>query len=444
MKLFLRLILLYLLVFAEFCFGGWSGSLSGFYNTIGSTSNVGGNKAWGEARLKFQGNRNKLFFSDFSIATQVNDLGLISVSVHELNLTYNRANFSLSAGRSILPWSELDSTWGIGALNNRENFNFYKPLQEGLTGINFSMKSKNFGLDAFGSYLYIPELNPATDLDRENKTVGTRSPWVNSIPTTTTIPSNPTVQIPIYFNIPSIDYASIIFNYSFGLNLRYSTPNFSINAFAMRKPENQVSTLGNFSADVQELSTSINIYLNPQIFYQTVGGANVAWKINDRFSWKSSFLVIKPDKEPLDSNYYRNLNLLYEYTKIKGDKVDQTYLSTGVSYDLSYWKFSINYLSRLSKYQISEDLLAATPRWNQVINLYVKYFSKKPYFFEGDVKVDMLSKDRVIDARVGWIFHPHLRAMLGVRIIGVNEEEESFWKNFRNNDAVYLSGHFVF
>jgi hypothetical protein len=86
----------------------------------------------------------------------------------------------MSFGRKILPWSGVDSLWGLGKFNNRKNFDYFDPGQEGLVGIEYENRSSNgFFWKAFGSPVYVPEMNPSLDINKSKKTITSRNPWAN-------------------------------------------------------------------------------------------------------------------------------------------------------------------------------------------------------------------------------------------------------------------------
>jgi hypothetical protein len=66
----------------------------------------------------------------------------------------------------------MDITWGFGKLNNRKNFDGFDPGQEGLVGLSFERKSANgMRYRFYGSPMYIPEMNPSTDINKKDKTI---------------------------------------------------------------------------------------------------------------------------------------------------------------------------------------------------------------------------------------------------------------------------------
>ncbi|MGK0368041.1 MAG: hypothetical protein ACI9QD_001181, partial [Thermoproteota archaeon] len=143
--------------------------------------NVDGNRfladiEFGYYRLnKDEGSQKAIEFS-----AQYNDLQALSFSVKNAFYRYQYLGGTLTLGREVLKWSEADKYWGFGFLNNRENFDFFEPDQEGLVGSSFK-KSFNFGAGkvtahAFATFLYIPELNPGLKQDNAAGTITATSP----------------------------------------------------------------------------------------------------------------------------------------------------------------------------------------------------------------------------------------------------------------------------
>lgn len=419
----------------------FSGSLG--FSTNSYSQDIEGNYYFGDLEIRYDNLERYSFGQAFSVGAQYNDAGLLSFSVHEAFLNYKWSDFEVSFGRRILSWSQLDSLWGLGAVNNRENFTFFDPGQEGLVGISAKGKFGYFRFQGFGSMLYIPELNPSLDIDESNQTVGTRSPWGLNLPTSTKA-VNDDVELPIFYNVDMPATSDILLNYSLGGQLAFDFRRGSVEVFAIRKPENKTSVAGNILAEVLESTTSVNVNITPQIFYHNVFGAQAKYRPIKGLELYGSVIHIDPENLPTTADFYQNLLRLYQYTSVTGSKKEETYAGLGASWKKPSYYVAANYIARVSAYDIGEDLLVERPRWNQAINLKAHFEIIQNLFIGADFKFDMLTRDRLSMIDADYYVSKSLKVSAGVHIIGTDDDEQSFWSKFKNNDSVHMSMHYIF
>ncbi|NBW04146.1 MAG: hypothetical protein EBR87_10660, partial [Cytophagia bacterium] len=142
---------------------GHIGGMSNQFNR--DIGDVPGNRYNGDLNFTYYNNRPDELERKFNLSALVNDQSLTMYSLQEAYVakqgifrswdSAEKTGDQLKFGRQILPWSTVDQTWGLGKLNNRKNFDYFDPGQEGLLGINYENKSSNgFFWKAFGSALY--------------------------------------------------------------------------------------------------------------------------------------------------------------------------------------------------------------------------------------------------------------------------------------------------
>jgi len=440
--MFLKVLLLILVAQLSFS-KNWDVEFGGRSNVLNSTvGDVDGNRFWLEFDGQYSSLPKKGFGYHGDLYVQRNDTGLISGSLREAYLRYKNGNGTLFVGRKIHAWSFTDSYWGIGTTNNRENIDFYRPGQEGLTGLSYQWNNKRFGFTAFASYINIPELNPNTDIDAENRTIGSRNPFGRNFPGTTTA-LNPGQVTPIFYDVEELDIASIVFNYSVGLSARVKGKNWLLKGFILRKPENTTSTSGRFIADVQENASSIEVSARAEVFYHTVLGGDLQYAVNRRTKLYASLLHIVPDEESQDGSNSGELEELSRLTSIQVGKKIQTYASVGGIHAARRYKLGLHYLARVSEFDVEGDSTVSFPRWSQAVSVDGEWLVGRRWRLKGNVKVDTIEQSRIFSVSVGYKYNANLRFVFGVDGIGA-DEENSFWSQFQNNDAVYVASYISF
>lgn len=394
---------------------------------------VVGNRYFGDLNLTYKsynGSSSKVF----DLSSRVNDQQKLMYSLKEAKIEFNRANTSLVLGRTILDWSHVDQNWGLGRLNNRVNFDYFEPGQEGLTGILWEQKFKNgFSYSLFGSVVYVPEMNPSIEINEEEKSLSCKNPWCDVPASSTEFEGK---DVPIYYTVNYPEIADVVFRYTAGLKLGYEKNWFSMNAFFMRKPENNISIAAEVVAE-SDLS-AINVEATPQFYYHNIAGGNIEIKFSDELKAYGSAISINPNNVPDGSQPF------IQYTGLKPNKKKEEYLSGGLLYSDGDFKGHVGYIARVSEFDKENDILVDLPRWNQAVHVALSKNLTRKLFVGLDYKFDMLTEDRLTMFNTSYSFGPSVIASLGVNIIGTDPKQESFWSKFENNDSVYSSLKYKF
>ncbi len=418
---------------------------SGFKGSVGFQTNewvddvgeVVGNKYWGEFDLGYDSTSAIDMDKKFRLKTRVNDEGQIMFSLPESYLKYDFGEHTAYFGRAILPWSALDAAWGFGKLNNRVNFDGFEPGQEGLAGVLVDFKlSPSVRLQAFASGLYIPEMNPGTKTDKDKGTVECTNPWCSAPDAEADTNDDGDPDTPIVYDVNMPEIQDIIFRYSIGGNIDLKVKDFGFNAFVIRKPENTISLSVEVSLDAP--NNVVNAEITPQVYYQNVAGMEANYDVVRNVNIYASYLGIKPDKNP-DRD-----EPLIVYTGIKPNKKDEEYVGTGVRYNNKNFKASVNYVARISEFDITDDVLVEYPRWNQAANLNLSLGLTRKLGLSFDYKYDMHTEDRLTMFRANYLYRPNIIITAGANVIGSRAENDSYWSNFVNNDTVYSSLKYTF
>lgn len=404
---------------------------------------VTGNQHFGDINLKYQSLNSENVYKGFQFSTRVNDQEHMMYSIQEAVVEWRYSSSRLAMGRATLDWSYADQVWGLGKVNNRVNFDYFEPGQEGLTGFFYDKKYNNgFSFGVFGSFFYVPEMNPATQVN-DDGTIDCKNPWCTEMDSQVDIEGNMT---DVYYNVNYPEISEILLRQSFGLQAAQkfkviTSDNFNMNmnisGFYIRKPENNIST----SAEVKYQTPEKRLFVDitPEVYYHDVKGGNIELEIEE---WNTtlygSAISIVPEKNPDGGSP------LIQYTALKPRKLQEDYLSTGLIFDNGRVKGHAGYIARVSEYDRESDLLAEYPRWNQAVHLAMSFNATRKIGVSLDYKFDMLTEDRLTMVHTSYRFGPNVFAGLGVNIIGTNPDEESFWTRFENNDSVYSSLKYTF
>lgn len=416
---------------------------------------VTGNEYFGDFNIEYKSATDSNTKKNFELKSRMNNEEQLMYSIREANVEWNYSDSQIVLGRKNLNWSKADAAWGLGKVNNRVNFDFLEPGQEGLTGITYRKTvMKNFDVSVFGSFVYIPELNPGMKIDKDNGTIECQNPWCSAFDSSAPIEGK---DIPIFYNVNYPKIEEIVNRQSFGINFDYKR-NLDIealseksgdilaknndivarlNAFFMRKPENTLSVSAEIKYKVDE--QLIYVDATPEVYYHDVSGGNISIDLAKYdLSLTGSYISISPNVYPDGGQKY------IEYTGIKPNKKKEEYLSSGITFDNGTLKIVSGYIARVSEFDTENSLLVEYPRWNQAINLAASAKLTRKLQLEFDYKFDMLTEDRITMFNSSYMLGPNIIAGLGFNIIGTAKGKDSFWSNFENNDSLFSSLKFRF
>jgi hypothetical protein len=419
-------------------FGGMSNQLS---SDIGD---VPGNRFNADFKFSYERSVPYEIERKFEFAALVNDQGLAMFSLPEAYVGFQgifrpaltpngKSGDKVKLGRQILAWSQVDRLWGFGKLNNRRNFDFFDPGQEGLIGVGYENRSSSgFFWRAFGSGLYVPELNPGLDIDKKKRTITSRNPWADAPAPSTVISGNET---PIEYIVNYPEISDIVFRYSAGLNAGWENKHWALDGFFIRKPENQLSTLVEIA--VASNADSVKAFINPEFYYHDLYGGNLKYRNADLEIYISG-IAIRPNTYP-DGDQTAT-----RYTEIKTEKRREDYVGGGISLVNDRFGVGANYVARLSPFNRDSDSLAADPRWNQAVNTFIMKTLGRSIKLSADFKYDTLTTDRLFMFRADYKAAKQLLVSAGVNVIGTPADGKSFWSPFTNNDALLAAMRYTF
>lgn len=413
---------------------GYVGGLSNQGSS--SVGDVPGNRYNGSMEFDYLNKPAQTFHKEtrFTLAAQHNDQSLTQYSLQEayIKLPASEKN-TFKVGRQIIPWSAVDANWGFGKLNNRRNFDFFEPGQEGLVGLQFERKSANgMRYRAFYSPLYLPETNPSLDINNRDKSITSRSHWGNPPAPTTMYNGN---EIPVLYTVNYPSISEVVYRHSVGANIGYESKHWVMDNFVMRKPENSLSTKVDFKLNT--IDDVVEVQVDPQVYYHDTYGSTLKWRNKDVEIYGSA-IAIRPNTFPDGSEE------AYQYTEIKTEKRREDYLGLGISKTNDLYGIGLNYVARLSPFDRQKEELAEDPRWNQAVNVNAYFALTRKLTVVGDLKYDMLTTDRLMRGRVAFSATRNFQLLAGFNSIGTPTDGKSYWSTFTNNDSVYGALRYIF
>jgi len=416
---------------------GQIGALSNQVNS--QVGDVPGNRFNGNLFFDYHKDMKSTYARDlerrFTFAAQVNDQSLATYSLQEAYVGGTLTSKDhIRFGRQILDWSQIDSTWGFGKLNNRRNFDYFEPGQEGLIGLLYERKSSNgMKYRAFASGIYVPELNPPLDINKQDKTITSRHPWADTPAQTAEVEPGNTKRIAYTVDYPEI--SDVIYRYSVGANLGFESKHWVVDNFIVRKPENQISS--QVTVSLNPTADVINAKVVPQFYYHDVYGSSLKYRNQDIEMYVSG-IAVRPNSFP-DGNKEATRT-----TAIKTEKRREDYMGGGISKTNDLYGVGFNYVARLSPFDRDKESLALDPRWNQAVNVFVLRNFGRHFSASTDIKYDMLTTDRLVMVKGSYKVSKELLLSLGVNMIGTPTDGKSYWAPYTNNDMVYGSLKYIF
>jgi hypothetical protein len=393
---------------------------------VEDVGDVVGNEHQTDANFSYHSDPSLSFTKNFDVKARLNSADQLMFSLSEAYLDFKFKNSNLSFGRVPLDWSKTDEIWGFGMLNNRVNFDFFEPGQEGLIGAWFKKRpKKGFQFDSFISFLYAPEMNPGLTIDNDTGEVICDNPWCK--PPASEAEPTPGNTIPVRYSVDFPEITDVVLRYSVGMRMGYKWDKFEVSGFFMRKPENQISITA--EVVVEPDNSVVNAFVTPQFYYHNLYGGRLDYNPNKNWNVYAAALSTNPSETP-DGNVPN-----IDYTELKIEKRSQHYVATGVNANFLHLRTGINYIARTSDFDIEEDLLVEYPRWNQAVNVYLQMQLTSRMRTKFDFKMDTLTNDRLTVFDLAYQMSPTVATKAGVRMIG--SDNLSFWSDFQNNDSVF-------
>lgn len=197
--------------------------------------------------------------------------------------TRNSDSQTFYLGRKKMLWSEIDARWDLGLWEPLFEWNPLAPERQGLTGIFWQVDRPFYTVTLYGSPFFIPDQGPSFEI--ENGTFVKGNPWFRRPPESIRIFSE-TTSIDYHFDRPS--ESQVVMHSSLGGKISFGDPqSLRVQASYIYKPSNQLALGYDGTLDVAK--DKGNVELQPQVFYHSLAGLDVTYKVN---SWKMGVSVV--------------------------------------------------------------------------------------------------------------------------------------------------------
>ncbi len=354
-------------------------------------------------------------------------------------------NAKLTFGRQKLDWHANEEFWQLGNLNGVQGFGLLDTKQEGLLGVQLETKlTKNWNVNLFISYLYVPSLNPVLDVE-DGKIIST-SEWVRLPPTETRI-SGRTVPIHYELNFPKI--SDVVFKKSLGIQSGYNWGSGSISGFAIYKPENKLRI--NAEASYVPAIDKVSVVADPVVNHHLMLGTQIEQNISDikfivgmdvtdpNAKLGKDFDILEPIK--LEEN---NRTFSSEYFSVQPNYDRESYFHSSANWTGEAIGLSLNYIKLLSSnVRGSDDFFSDTVKWKSAVGLGYSYIINDFFNISGVFRYDLRRKDNILKNEVAVNLDSSIHVIVGLEFLKA-PQMESYWSAYRANDTVYSSLNYTF
>ena len=384
-----------------------------------------------DADVSWDNLKKKKNHQKFKASARMNDKGATMISIEEASLNYKlqdggRARF----GRYAIDWAPLDDIWGTGIINNRKNFDLVDHGNEGVIGLNAKFKlGKNWAIEGFGSYLYVPELNPM--IEEEDGKLTSKSEWAELPPAYANLGQGGTVA-PINYTLNKPKLADIVFKPSYGISGGLDSKHWIAKGFYMHKPENTFRVSATVSTNASAGVIDAQIY--PELYNENIFGGQMSYR-NKSFQVDTMILTVRPESTPQSSALVRR------YLTIETRRQKEDYFMTGFTRKKKVFSWGVYYLHLFSGAPAGDDTLGNKPKWSRSIKTKFSLEILKDARWKFDMTHDVEKEDTVLSTGVEYDLARGFKSELGIRAISA-PNDGTYWAPFRGNDAVYVKlGH---
>jgi hypothetical protein len=367
---------------------------------------------------------------------------------YSLPVAWGSAEFEthkFTLGRIILDWHANEEFWQLGDLNGVQGFSLLDTKQEGIVGANFEFEFwKNWNLQIFLSYIYIPTLNPSISV--ENGEVTSTSEWVRLPPKETTV-NGVTVPIQYELNYPNID--KVIFQKTLGSRLAYNWGSGEFSGFAIYKPENDIRVNAEASYDPAVGAVVVNadpivnhhLMLGVQL-EQNYYGVNytVGMDVTDpNARLGKDFKSLDPIKLEENNKTYHS-----EFFSVEPSYVRESYFHSSATWSEDYLALSFNYIKLLSSnVRGSDDFFETTVKWKSAFGLGYSYTVNDLINISGVFRYDIDREDNIFKNEVGLNLDTNVNLIIGFELLKA-PLDTSYWSAYRANDTIYSSLNYFY
>ncbi|MFN3453840.1 MAG: hypothetical protein ACK41T_02695 [Pseudobdellovibrio sp.] len=170
------------------------------------------------AHLKSYQSEHDIFKIDLHGAYSAGNAVLSYINIKELYFTFDiDYSSSVHVGRKLMNWSDADQRWNLGMFQPQFRWNPLDVENQGVFGVFYEKRSNNVTFSLFGSTVHIPDQGPGYEL--KNGKFEASNPYFTPPPQNIYFQD---VLLPIDYNIHEPEFSEVVFQPSFGIQLKYS------------------------------------------------------------------------------------------------------------------------------------------------------------------------------------------------------------------------------
>lgn len=345
----------------------------------------------------------------------------------------NQSNIlSFAVGRKILDWNTLGANWGISLLNPQRGFNLLENDEEGLLGTLFNGRFGKLSFSFFGSYIYIPQLNPPQKIEKGK--VVTANEWARTPHKNILYHGN---LRPVYYVLHEPSMSDIVKRPAFGGRFLGDFSYFNISFYYLFKGDNsaKMEANGRYILKKGKESGYAKVDVYPKVINHHLFGASSKVKLNKYFSVSVSYDESIPKDNVLNSKgerFYRFAQTIYS----------EKYFTANTTYKNEKLDLRLNYLYLINQNEIENDIFRAVPRWYDAIGFYGSYKIFRRVKLTGEFRQDFSTKDVTIRTAADFLANKNTAITLGAEF--VQSINDTFWSNYKNNDSIYVNAKLIF
>lgn len=375
----------------------------------------------------------------------------MNYSVPEAYLQFNNENSITTLGRRHIDWDEQERFWHLGKMNGLQGFKLLDEKEEGIFGYHFDYRlSSNIKVSFIFSYIHIPVLNPAINVDSEGKITST-SEWYRKPPTETFIAGQ---RKDIFYEMNTPKVKDVIFKKTIGANISYNWLRGGeyageLSFYAIYKPENNLRINADASFD-----TSINkvrVVADPVVNHHLVFGPQIKQKF-EHFDFVTGIQYSDPN-----AKLGKDFNAI-DFVKLgeNGKQFESEFFTIEPNYDREiYYYATINYKNKKFTAKLStihnltnvsrgnDDFFSDTVKWRHAIGGQFTYNFFNSVSFLFDMKHDITRGDNILRMEGFYYFAKDFGLKVGTELL-LAPKDSSYWSAYRANDTVYLDIGFHF
>lgn len=360
-----------------------------------------------------------------------------------------QSHYSLSVGRRIDKWSQLDSSWQLGAWQpNYGEIDLLKPIDQGLTGVFWNQREGEGEVLAFATAIFIPSMGPV--VKERDGTIESDSRWYRR-PSTTFAWQGVVTRIVYSLDVP--DIGKLVSKP--GAGIRYSwgeqSEGFATAVNYGYKPINSLLLKYKTVLRTPEVGPRGEVSVSPEVGYHQIYGADMSYSLRN-FRVVASVLQDRPATVKAEENWFQQQPEPFQAASLHMDTtVSTSVLADPVVVSVDYLKVNGGLIHDVdSSGENQGALLAERFQFYDAVMLKMQFggtLFRKPMTTAFKALREFQQKGNILGFEWGLAVQKNWMLSAGFDILGVDDETSTatgFVNQFRANDRYYGGLSYVF